>query len=103
VLDLDLLIPDARPSTLPDRAPRCLEDELLPDVQPLPPPKPSALGRWGETPQGREHKRAFDRKRARAKYARAEPVVVEHAEWCASCGVRRAYRHGRCARRCCRE
>jgi hypothetical protein len=30
MIDLDLLIPDARPSTLPDRAPRCLEEDLLP-------------------------------------------------------------------------
>jgi hypothetical protein len=30
MIDLDLLIPDARPSTLPDRAPRCLEQDLLP-------------------------------------------------------------------------
>ena len=82
-------IPDARPSTLP-RAPRCLEDELLPDVQPLPDEKPSAYG---------EHSRAFWRKRRERE--RLSPHR-EAREPCAECGVRPAEPHGRCERRCCR-
>lgn len=107
--DIDMLTLDARPSTLPDRAPRCLEDELLPDVQPLPPPKASE--RWVDTsPKGRAWRLERDRKDKRAAYARkreardagpVEPMQLEGM--CAACLVRPAEASGRCTRRRCRD
>jgi hypothetical protein len=65
-------IPDARPSTLPDRAPRCLEDELLPEATPLPMPD-LAKRSHNPTPEQREARRALDRERAKMRRARLRP------------------------------
>lgn len=73
VLDvIDCSTMDARPSTLPERAPRCLEDELLPDATPLPAPD-LAKRTHNPTPEQQAARRERDRERAALRRARLRP------------------------------
>jgi hypothetical protein len=121
---------DARPSTLPDRAPRCMEDELLPRVQPVTQggAQPHRSYAW-PTQHHAQHTRAqaaridrerraaralAERERRRRQYEDAAARQAEHevraaeargetVTWCSACTARRARADGLCGRRLCRE
>lgn len=110
ILDLiECSIMDARPSTLPDRAPRCLEDELLPDAEPLPMPNVYYGDRSAETRKKyREATKAnaaaaMDRLRAEEEERiKARRRKSPHApDKCGVCG-RPSFSGDRCWRLLCR-
>jgi hypothetical protein len=90
---IDLATLDARPSTLPAKAPRCYDDELLPAVELLREAPPSAYGGHSDVL----------RHRRREEAARATADAQRPQRWCLACGVRYALPSGDCGRRVCRD